>query len=196
MALRWLALVFSVATGTPRSALGVDSDFDRCRSAVDGAARLHCYQHPAGKSIPLAPAGGWRLARTENPHGGRDAISVMHTPDPGRSDFNLAGLMLRCAEKSEEWPEVLVVVITPFPPRSRPEVTIVARDQEWHFVATVVPPGAELLLPHEAAALAAGPWPSAPDLSIRITVGQQSMGGVIPADGMDSALHTLAGSCA
>ena len=76
-------------------------------------------QHPK-------PASGWHLVRTANPRGGPDAVSISHTADISRSDLDLAGLMLRCGEKSVE---VMIVVVTPLSPRARPDVTIGADQQ-------------------------------------------------------------------
>ena len=98
---------------------------------------------------PESPS-GWHLVRTANPRGGPDAVSISHTADISRSDLDLAGLMLRCGEKSVE---VVIVVVTPLSPRARPDVTISADHKEWRFVAQAVSPGA-LLLPAEATSLA------------------------------------------
>ena len=40
--------------------------------------------------------------RTRNPHGGADAVSIMHTADTSKSDLDLAGLMIRCREGGTE----------------------------------------------------------------------------------------------
>ena len=138
------------------------------------------------------PPPGWRLLRTPNPQGGPDAISMSHTADALRSDFDLAGLMLRC---SDDGTEVLIVVVTLFPPRARPSVIIKADGKEWKFDARVVPPGAELLLPREAEHLLAGAWQSAHELVIKVSSQDQSFGGLIPIDGLESALGTLAANC-
>ena len=136
------------------------------------------------------PASGWRLLQTPNPQGGPDAISMSHTADALRSDFDLAGLMLRCGDDGTE---VLIVVVTLFPPLARPSVIIRADGKEWKFDAGVVPPGAELLLPREAEHLLAGAWQSAHELVIKVSSQDQSFGGVIPIDGLEPALGTLVG---
>ena len=89
-----------------------------------------------------------------------------------RSDLDLAGMMLKCGEHGTE---VVVVALAPFPPRARPEVTISALGKEWRFAVSIVPPGAELLLPAEASHLAAGPWQSAPELSVQGEVAENSL---------------------
>jgi hypothetical protein len=135
---------------------------------------------------------GWRLIRSKNPQGGPDAVSMSHTADITRSDLELAGLMLRCADKGVD---VVIVVVTPFPPRARPAVTVSASNKEWRFDTHVVPPGAELLLPAEAMALASGPWQSAHELAVKVSSPEQSFGGVIPIDGLADALATLIPNC-
>jgi hypothetical protein len=142
---------------------------------------------------PAPPAvGGWHLIRSANPRGGPDAVSMSHTADLSRSDLDLAGLMLRCGDQSLE---VVIVVVTPFPPRARPSVTIGADGKEWRFDASIVPPGAELLLPKEATSLATGPWQLAHELAVKVSSSEQSFGGVVPIDGLGNALTTLTRNC-
>ncbi len=148
---------------------------------------------PAAADAPHPqPTGGWRLMRTANPRGGADAVSMSHTADITRSDPDLAGLMLRCGEKGAE---IVIVVVTPFPPRAQTSVTIGADGKEWRFEARVLPPGAELLLPAVATGLAAGQWQSAHELAVKVSSQEQSFGGVIPIDGLDAARATLAANC-
>jgi hypothetical protein len=157
-----------------------------------------CVFAVAAGADPAPPtADGWRLLRTPNPRGGGDAISISHTADITRSDLDLAGLMLRCHDPAAHDPgaEVVLVVVTPFPPRAQPSVTIGADGKEWRFEASVVSPGAELLLPAEAADLAAGLWQSAHELVVKVSSPEQSFGGVIPIDGLAAALATLAANC-
>jgi hypothetical protein len=138
------------------------------------------------------PSGGWSLIRSANPRGGADSVSMIHTADTTRSDLNIAGLMLRCGELR---PEVIVVVVSPFSPRAHPTVTIGANDGKWRFEASVVSPGAELLLPAEASSLAAGRWQSAHELAVEVSSQEQSFGGVIPIDALSAALETLRADC-
>jgi hypothetical protein len=144
-------------------------------------------------AIPAdAAANGWQLLRSPNPQGGRDEISMSHTADTARSDFELAGMMLRCGEHGAD---VVVVTLSPLPPRARPQVTISALGKEWRFAASVVPPGAELLLPADAAGLTSGVWQSARELSISVMLPERSFAGVIPIDGLNAALATLSTHC-
>jgi len=135
---------------------------------------------------------GWHLLRTANPRGGLDLVAMSHTADMARSDLQLAGLLLRCHDAGVE---VAIVVVSPFSPHAQPSVTIGADGQEWHFETRVLSPGAELLLPPEAANLAAGPWQSAHKLSVKVSSQEQSFAGIIPIDGLTAALATLAASC-
>jgi hypothetical protein len=151
---------------------------------------------------------GWRLLQGATPAGSAPP-SMSHTSDMMRSDLDLAGLMLRCHDPKTEstgmqaqgtaptggGAEVAIVVVTPFPPRAVPSVTIGAAGKEWHFEAHVVPPGAELLLPAEAAKLAAGQWQSIHELTVRVSWQERSFGGIIPIDGLADALATLTTTC-
>src|SRR5205807_632099 len=99
-----------------------------CAGLADAAARIQCYQRALGQPAtpgvaPQKPADAWRLVRSRDPRGGPDAVSIMRTADTAASDLELAGLLLRCGEHA---PEMRVVVLTPFPPRARPEITITA----------------------------------------------------------------------
>ncbi len=142
-------------------------------------------------ATPAPPPAGWHLVRTANPAGGPDAVAMSRSADIS-SDLDLAGLMLRCHGASAE---VLLVVVTPFAPRAQPAVTIGAGGKEWPFDASVLSPGAELLLPPTAAALAAGPWQSATQLAVKISWHDSSIAGVIPIDGLRDALATLIANC-
>jgi hypothetical protein len=171
-----------------------------CRSAALSLAGLCLF---ALLGFPAAPAfsdtqypklsGGWYLLRSANPRGGPDAVSVSHTADGSRSDLDLAGLMLRCGDHGAA--EVVVVAVTPLPPRARPDVFIHADGKQWQFSADVVPPGAELLLPADAAILAAGPWQLVHELEVQVRSPEQSFGGVVPIDGLSDALATLKANC-
>jgi hypothetical protein len=139
----------------------------------------------------LQPAGDWRLLRSVSPRGGEDAVSMTRSAEIA-SDRDLAGLILRCHHRGAE---VVIVVVTPFSPHAEPSVTIAADGRQWRFEASVVPPGAELLLPAEAADLAAGVWQASRQLRVRISLQEQSIGGVIPIDGLAGALGTLIANC-
>ena len=154
---------------------------------------LNLFVAAAFAASPEPIPGGWRLMRTPNPGGGPDAVSMIHTADLIHSDPDLAGLMLRCAQSGAE---LLIVVVTPFPPGAHPDVTISGSGgNDWHFTGQVVPPGAELLLPPESTTLVSTAWRSARELKVKVSSPDQSFGGVIPVDGMATALATLMASC-
>ena len=94
----WLAAEPAVGQG-PKSSRPSDLTFDRCRAITDDAAP-RCYEDAishsdvGGSGQRNALPGAWRLVRTSNPSGGRDAVSIMHTADIARSDVDFAGLML------------------------------------------------------------------------------------------------------
>ena len=183
---------------------GPDSNFERCRAIADDAARLRCYEAATAKPAPSLPApspslttGPWRLARTPNPAGGPDAVFVMKTADVTKSDIDLAGLMLRCGKGNFD---VLLVLVRPLPPRARPKITVTASGRTVDFIASVVPPGAEVLLPQEATALASGPWQLAPDLSVEVGPVEGDdpptpIRGVIALAGLGAALAQLQANC-
>lgn len=196
----WLSVKVEPATAQsspPRTA----EDVEHCRAIADDRARLHCYE--AATSGPRSTAqqlgmGTWHLVRTKDPAGGRDAVSIMQTADITKSDIDLAGLMLRCAETGVE---VAVVLVEPLPPRAHPTVIVSTDDTKKQFSATVLPPGAAVLLPKEASALVSGPWTVAPALSVQVegpvADGEPySVKGTIPLAGLASALATLRANCA
>lgn len=167
------------------------------RSAAISLAGLCVLAALCPPAFPDTPnpkqTGGWYLLRSANPRGGPDAVSMSHTADGTRSDLDLAGLMLRCGDHGDA--EFVVVVVTPFAPQARPDVFIHANGRQWKFSAEVVPPGAELLLPADAAILVAGPWQLAHELEVQVRSPEQSFGGVVPTDGLSDALATLKANC-
>jgi hypothetical protein len=170
--------------------------FEQCQRIKDKVARLQCYE---GATSDLASTsqsqstgiGSWRLVRTPNPAGGAEAVSITQTADVAKSDLDLAGLMLRCGESNIE---TLIVLVRPFPPRARPKVTVAASGKSGEFTATVVPPGAALLLPREATSLAAGPWQSAAELAVAVD-DQNPIRGLISLAGLGPAYRMLMTNC-
>lgn len=149
----------------------------------------------AGSVAPVSAldlAGGWRLVRTPNPHGGPDAISIMHTADPSRSDLDLAGLMIRCNGNSTE---VVVVLLRPFPLRARPHVLLGEPGHETRLEATIAVPGTAVLLPGDGKLLVSGLWQAKSDLFIRIEYEQTTVAGVVALAGLQSAFKALTANC-
>jgi hypothetical protein len=179
-----------------RAPADIPASLERCAGVADASARIQCYQRALGQPVgpgtaPQKPPEGWRLVRSRDPRGGPDAVSMMRTADTAVSDLELAGVVLRCGEPR---PELRVVMLTPLPPRARPAVTIGAGTREMRFDATVIPPGAELLLPPDA--LADGPLRSAREISIRIDTAGTTIKGAVVVEGLDTALAALAVNCA
>jgi hypothetical protein len=146
---------------------GIDENaFDRCRTISDTAVRLRCFEDATAVGPPAPQAGpplagGWRLLRTPNPQGGKDAVSIMHSAELSGSDPNFAALVFRCVDPTFQ---VLVVLIRPLPPRARPQVFIGGE----MFQGSIVPPGAAVLLPPEASLSAKGPWQSLKTISAEV----------------------------
>jgi hypothetical protein len=192
-----------------------ESAFEHCRTIADDAARLRCYEdatsqpaaaapsQPPAAMTPLPPAaappqasstgaGNWRLVRTPNPAGGADAVAITQTADIAKSDLDLAGLMLRCGQTGVE---VLIVLVEPLPPRAHPKVSVSTGGTAIDFTATVVPPGAEVLLPQDASALADGPWQTAAELTVNVEDSSEQAKGVISLAGLSDALPNLLANC-
>ncbi|MBV9754876.1 MAG: hypothetical protein JO188_20335 [Hyphomicrobiales bacterium] len=130
--------------------------------------------------------------RAPNPHGGPDAVSIVHTVDISKSDADVAGLMLRCAPDGIE---ALVVVFDARPPSSRPWVKVRASGEEEKFEAKIVPPFTALLLPPEAAFLLTGPWRTADELVLEVEAEPAPVKGALSLVGLGAALDELRGSC-
>jgi hypothetical protein len=199
--IRTAVIMLALVLGSSRSP-AQDADaakiLETCRAIQDSAARLRCFENAAAglagsRQPPAASASmeGWRLVRTPNPAGGKDAVSITHTPDLLRSDPDLAGLMVRCGETGNE---VLIALISPFPPRARPQV-VLGGPGGTRLEAKVVPPTALLLLPGEATALASGPWQSLAELSVQVMDDATTISGVVPLKGLGAALQVLTASC-
>ncbi len=177
----------------PSAAAGVE----HCRTIPDSAARLRCYEDATAN--PIRPqvgssslTGGWRLVRTPSPRGDEDAVSVMHIADQFRSDPDFAGLTLRCREARIE---VLVITLQTFSPRAKPQVTLTAAGARAQFSASVSLPGAALILPAQATALASGPWQNLSELAVEVDNEGSVIRGVIPLEGLRDALQTLRINC-
>lgn len=136
--------------------------------------------------------GEWRLVRTPDPKGGPEAISIMHTADASKSDFDLAGLMIRCGKEN---PEALIVLLRAFPLRERLTVTLGRPGNENRFEATVAPPGTAVLLPPDATRLVTTSWSALKELSIQIENGETKIRGVVAIAGLQPGLKLLSSSC-
>ena len=131
------------------------------------------------------------MGSIRHPAGGPDSISI--TKMVNRSDHDIAGLMLRCAEGATT--EVLVVLIEPLQLRTHPKVTVAAGARTTEFTASVVTPGALVLLPEKASALVEHAWQSVPELAVTIAESHRSLRGVIPLADINTAMQTLQSNC-
>ena len=155
----------------------VKNKIEHCRRIKNEVMRTRCYEETKAKPAPPKQqptlSGTWQLARTPNPAGGLDSISITKITNPTPSEHDVTGIMLRCAEGATT--NVLVVVATPLPPRSHPKVTIVAGATTTELIASVVPSGTLVLLPEKASALLENAWQAIPELIVSITESQRSL---------------------
>jgi hypothetical protein len=186
------------ATSRGLDGLPLNAAPDVCLDIRDSAPGIRCYErlglNIAQAAAPNGTAGddAWRLVRTPDPAGGRDAVSITRTADVSKSDLEFAGLMLRCGERSVE---VLIVSVRAFPPRARPNVKLVAGSSNVELTASVVPPDVLLLLPGDATALATGPWLASTELAVTVQDEQGPIRGFVPLTGLGHALALLKSNC-
>jgi hypothetical protein len=181
--------------------LSRDQAFDRCKAIDDDGLRLNCLRSiiqeggPPGSRDSMAQ---WRMMETADTHSNRKAVSIVRTADTTRSDPALAGLMIRCGGNASDGNanlEVLVALLDPLPLRAHPIVTMKSDRGESRFTASVAIPGALVLLPPEAEALATGPWQGFNELTIDIEDAGRAVHGVVALGGLRSALSKLTAGC-
>jgi hypothetical protein len=192
------ATIFCIIGAAPVFAQGrdVSQDFDKCKVIADDQARLNCLKNllpSASSDDAVGPTDSWRLIRTPNPKGGADAIAIMKTADTAQSDPDLAGLMIRCAEKSSL--EVLLALVRPFPPRTKTDVVVTSGTKQSVLHAEAASPGTALVLPIEATAFTSGPWRGWKELTVTIRQPEADIHGMIPLDGVAPAIAKLSASC-
>ena len=175
-----------------------NSEVERCRRINNELMRTHCFEQIKSRVAPVpeqqpTASGIWELARTPNPSGGRDSISITKIVDPTPSERDVAGIMLRCAEGATT--NVLIVLATPLPLRAHPKVIVVAGATTTEFIASVVPPGALVLLPEKASALVEKTWQVVPELAVSIKDNNRALRGVIPLAEISNAIQTLQSNC-
>jgi hypothetical protein len=175
------------------------SEVERCKGLKNELLRTRCLEEIKSKptAVPQEQAavfGTWQLARTPNPSGGPDSLSIskMRT-NPIPLEHDVTGLMLRCAEGATT--NVLVVLAAPLPPGSHPKVSVVAGATTSEFIASVVPPGALVLLPEKASALLENSWQSVPELAVSIMDNGRALRGVIPIADISDAMGELQSNC-
>ena len=194
----WMAFLVPVfEPGLVRAEINNAGALAPCLFAADQAARLCSFgearPYGAQGAIPDATnAGTWRLVRTPDPRGGPDAVSIMQTADAARSDIDLAGLTLRCSDTGFD---VIVVFLKAFTPRTHPKVELTTGSATVQLEATVIPPGAAILLPAEAATMVKGSWQSSLELAIEVRDDGNTTRGVISLVGLGPPLSLLASNC-
>jgi hypothetical protein len=176
----------------------LNNELERCRGMNNEIMRMHCFEQTNSKTAPVSQeqptaSGTWQLARTPNPSGGPDTISITKITNPTPSEQDVAGLMLRCAEGATT--AVLIVLAAPLPLRTHPRVTVVAGATTTEFIASVLAPGALVLLPEKASALVEKTWQSVPQLTVAIMGEHYSLSGVIPLADITTAIQTLQSNC-
>jgi hypothetical protein len=195
-----LTIASTAAVGRDSEKLTVmNSEAEQCKGVKDEQARKRCHEQknssvsPSLSQSQLIEPGTWQLARTPNPAGGPDSISITKITEAIGSDHDIAGLMLRCGEGATT--EVLVVLAEPLPGRTHPKVTVMAGRTTTEFTGSVVTPGALVLLPEKASALVENAWQSAPELAVVIAENHRSLHGSIPLTDIGIALRTLESNC-
>jgi hypothetical protein len=169
-----------------------------CRRIKNEHMRMHCLEQINSKAAPVpqqqpTASGTWQLARTPNPAGGPDTISITKITNPTPSEQNIAGLMLRCAEGATT--NVLIVLAAPLLLRTHPKVIVVAGATTTELIASVVPPGSLVLLPEKASALVENAWQSVPELAVSMTDNNRALRGVIPLADLNDAMKELQSNC-
>lgn len=173
---------------------------ESCRFIPDAIARLKCFEEAASSlAAPASPLpsqnhvrSGWRLVRTPGAKPGGEVITMMRTAELLRSDPAFGGLALHCGESG---PEILIIVLEPFPPRSKPQIEIGGQASGGVFEASVLPGGAALLLPGAATALVNGPWQALSELSVKVENAGSAIQGVVALSGLKEALDTITTVC-
>ena len=88
-----------------------------------------------------------------------------------------------------------MVFLKSFPPRTHPKVELTTGGATVHLEATVIPPGAAISLPAEAATMVKGSWQSSLELTIEVEDDTTATRGVISLAGLGPALSLLASNC-
>ncbi len=136
---------------------------------------------------------GWLLIRGGRTETGESGAAVLHTADFERSDPRLAGLMVRCG--GTQGIETVIVVVEPFSPHAQPQVSLRTPQQTFEFAGSVIPTGAGIRLPLEAAKLAALGLGSTREVEIKVTTDGAAINGAVALTGLPKALAWLNGEC-
>lgn len=157
-----------------------------------GSAQSSCHGAPFAEVASSSSI--WKFSRTQGPKEGESFAAITKTADTAQSDPDFAGLIVRCAPKGKI--DVLVALIRPFPPRSRPNVTIAASTGGTLTVeASMAAAGAAVLLPDEVSAFAAGKWQTTPSLSVVVKESDSEIKGLVSLNGLREAYQSLLANC-
>lgn len=172
-------------------------EFEQCRVLRDDQARLACLKsllpETTDERAASHPTDSWPLVRTPHPQGGPEAVSIMRTADTTQSGPELAGLMIRCAEKRSL--EAVLALVRPMPPRSKRDVVLTAGAAHVLLHAEVTSAGTALLLPVETSTFTTGPWRNAKEMAVTINDPDGEIRGMIPIDGIGPAMAKLSANC-
>ena len=155
---------------------------------IEGAPQLFLVQSQTG----MGGIGRWRLVRTPGPNG-EAVVSIMKTAEALQSDAEFAGMMIRCRDTGGL--QVAFVLVTPFGPRSKPQITVHDARQSRTFEASVLPTGTILGLPPDGGVLITGSWRNAKKLSVQIAGEGTIIRGEVLLDSLSPALDLLAANC-
>lgn len=191
-----LVFALTLALSWPTHTETVRSPLQNCVPDTSPENRQYCDDavsrqlSASSQSTPLDE--GWRLVRTRDPSGGADAVSVMRAADTAKSDVNLAGLSLRCAQAGTE---VELIVLEPQARSSHPKVSLTAGANRSEFEASVAQSAQAIVLPQTASALAVGAWQNAMELGVEIATQSNPIRGIVPLKGLARAMNVLRASC-
>jgi len=195
------AVIAAIFLGVIESlAIEASDGNDTCRGISDFTIRKQCYATINALSAkPNAEEGvtlpdGWKLAKTVDPGGGADAISISHVADFQKSDPNLAGILLRCVNRQIE---LFVIVIEPYPPNIPISLTLkLGNNSASTHRGSVVPPGVMVRLPPEAATALFDRRQQNDDLNVSLVYGTaQTTTGIVNLTGFEQALGRLRTLC-
>jgi hypothetical protein len=100
----WMFTTTAALSQDSRNPRKLEKEVEHCSRIKDEHERIRCEKEENSRpstdvSQPPPPEPGtWQLARTPNPAGGPESISIMKGANTTGSDHDIAGLMLRCGE--------------------------------------------------------------------------------------------------
>jgi hypothetical protein len=135
---------------------------------------------------------GWRLIHGTS-RDGKSGAAILRTADFERSDSRLAGLMERCG--GAQGIETVIVVVEPFPPHAKPQVSLRTPERSLEFAGSIIPTGAGIRLPLDAAKLEALEFGKADEIEVKVTSDGAAIKGVVALTGLPKALARLNAEC-